>query len=267
MKFGAHLTIVLGACAMLLCAGASGAPVPETAEEIEDCVRDNLPQTSSSQIVLFRARDRVGSTKDSRATILWKKFPDGYSKVLMRVSQPPRLRDTGLLLVEKEEKSDRFLYLPALDKVRRITKNSSSAGFLDTDFTYEDLERIQGMRQDRQSERLEDGEVDGTAVYVVQSRPSEEDDSEFERVVDFVDREKCVLLKVEYYEEGDRLRKILTIDPEHVTRVDGALIPRRMTMEDLLEESSTELTVEEIEVDPNIPDRRFSRKELAVGGR
>jgi hypothetical protein len=239
----------------------------ETAEEIEDCMRENLPEESSKQTIVFKARDRIGAVKESRATIHWKKFPDGFSKALMRVSAPPKLRGTGLLLIEKENSTDRFLYLPELRKVRRITKNSSSESILGTDFTYDELERVQGMREDRQSERLEDAIVEGRPAYVLQSHPEDDEDADFDRVVTFIDRQTCVVLRQEFYERGDRLRKLLTADPDRITLEGSLHIPRLMLMQDLLEETSTELVLEKIEIDEQIPGRTFSRKELAVGRR
>ena len=76
-----------------------------------------------------------------------------------------------------------------------------------------------------------------------------------------------MVLRQEFYERGDRLRKILTVDPDRITREGARHIPRRLLMNDLLEETSTELVFEKIEIDKPIPDRIFSRKELAVGRR
>jgi hypothetical protein len=253
------------ACLCLPISGPSAALALETAKEIEDCVRTNLPETSSEQRVLFKARDRVGGIKESRATIAWKKFPNGFHRLLLRVSDPPKLRKTGVLLIEKEDTTDRFIYLPALRRVKRITKETLSGPLLGTDFTYEQLERIQGVSVERPSTRLEDGEVKGRPVYVTETRAAEDDTSGYDRVVEFVDRETCVVLRTEFYERGDRLRKVLTVDPADVTPEEGMNIPHRMMVEDLLEESSTEMLVEELKVGKAIPDRVFSLHELSVG--
>jgi hypothetical protein len=264
----ARMKYVLALALFFTSLGDPGAALAlETAEEIEDCVHENLPEESSLQRIVFKARDRIGAVKESRATIYWKKFPDGFSKALMRVSAPPKLRGTGLLLLEKKNSTDRFLYLPELRKVRRITKNSSSESILGTDFTYDELERVQGMREDRQSERLEDAIIEGRPVYVLQSRPAADEDAEFDRAVTFIDRQSCVVLREEFYERGNQLRKLLTADPDRITREGALHIPRLMLMQDLLEETSTELVLEKIEIDKQIPDRTFSRKELAVGRR
>ncbi len=253
---------------VLLISLCGAVPAPQTVEEIEDCIRENLPKETSLQKVIFKARDRTGAIQESRATIYWKKFPNGFSKVLLRVSAPPKLRGTGLLMIEKEKDADRFLYLPELGKVRRITKNSSSGALLGTDFSYNQLEQIQGLHEERETERLDDAVISERPVYVLQSRPSSDDEPlEYERVLTFVDHTTCVVLRQESYERGDRLRKVLSIDPNQISHESELYIPRRMLMQDLLEKSSTVLLLEEIEIGRRIPDRTFSRKELAIGRR
>ena len=239
-----------------------------TVDDIEDCVEDNRPEQTSVQTVAFVRTDRAGGEKHSRAKVYWKQFPGDLSRLLIRVSEPRKQRDSGLLLIENESNTDRFLYLPAMRKVRRITKSSSSGGLLGTDFSAADLEEWQQMRDDdRDSKRLDDAAVEGRAVWTVQSIPEDTEDSGYERIVSFIDQEKCVALKIEYYERGDQLRKVLTVDPEQITLEKGSHTPRRMRMSDLLEQTRTDVNVEEVEIDPPIRDKVFTKKELAVGRR
>ncbi len=246
---------------------ASTGSALETADEIQACVRDNFPDDSSIQTVLFKSRDRTGAVRDSRATIYWRKFPDGLAKVMIRVSDPPKQRGVGILLLEKEDGTDRFLYLPALRKVRRISRTGSSGSLLGTDFTYEDLERIQGLRSDLEWRRLDDSSVGETSVYVLESSAAPGAAGEIARVVSSFDKATCVLLQSEFYERGGHLRKVLHVNADKIESQGDQRIPRAMRMEDLLEESSTDLVVEAIELGADIPDRRFSRKELMIGRR
>ncbi len=255
----------LALLALWLCVLPTAALALETAAEIQDCINKNLPEDSSEQNVVFLSRDRGGEEKTSHATIYWKKFPDGYSKVLLRVSGPPRLRGTGLLMVEREEGNDRFLYMPSLKKVRRITKSNSSSSVLGTDFTYEDLERLQGISGSSRSERRPDGELSGHAVYVLESWPESKEDSGYQRSISYVDQDTCVILKSEFFEYGERIRKIMISDPESISQESGLWVAHKVVMEDLLEGSSTDLVVESLKIGADIPDRRFSRKELSVG--
>lgn len=262
-----RLTPARAALVALVLVAAVPAYAIETLKEIEDCVRGNRPDETSLQTVAFVRTDRAGDEKRSRAKVYWKRFPGDLSKVLIRVSEPVKSRGSGLLLIENEDSTDRFLYLPALRKVRRITKSSSSGSLLGTDFSSADLEEWQRLRDDRDSERLEDAVVEGRPVWKIQSIPDDPTDSGYERIVSFIDQASCVALKVEYYARGDQLRKVLTIDPDHVTLESGLHIARRMRMSDLLENTATDLVVESIEIGLPIRDKVFTKKELAVGRR
>jgi hypothetical protein len=257
----AALCVVLGASLL----GLDNVFPEKTAQEIEDCVNDNLPSDSSVQEVVFATTDRSGAVKETRATIYWRKSEEGFSEIMMRVSAPPKLRGAGVLVKDKEGDPDRFLYLPALRKVRRITKGSSSEKVLGTDFTYGELERIEGIHDERLSERVDDAQVEGKTVYVVESFPAEEDDPEFTRVLTYVDTSTCVVLKAEFYGSGDKLRKVFSVDPKSVEVQAGLNVPRKMRMEDRVEGSATDLIVKSIQVGVELADKTFSRKELVVG--
>ncbi len=64
------------------------------------------------------------------------------------------------------------------------------------------------------------------------------------------------------YESGDRLRKILTIDPNSILEFEGTRIPQRLTLKDLRDKTSTRLVLSEIEVGVDVPRKIFSTSYL-----
>jgi hypothetical protein len=253
---------------VLLAVPASARGELETADEIEQCVQDNLPRKSSVQNVLFRSTNRVGDVTGSDATIHWKLFDDGLSKVLLRFTAPPDMRGAGVLLIEKEgRRPDTFMYLPEIRKVRRVSSRSAASSLFGTDFSYEDFERLVGMSSDASRERIADTEVDGREVYVVVGRPDPESGSAYERVVAFVDKQTCVPLRTESYEPGGGLRKLLTADSSKIEREGTLWVPREQTMKDLRDETQTDLVIEQIDIDANIHRKMFSARELEAGAR
>jgi len=253
---------------ILLAFPASARAAPETAAEIEQCVQDNLPRKSSVQTVLFRSSNRVGEVTGSDATIHWKLFDDGLSKVLLRFTRPLDMRGAGVLLIENQgRRPDTFMYLPELGKVRRVSSRSAASSLFGTDFSYEDFERLVGMSSDASRERVADTKVGGRDVYVVVGRPDPESGSAYERVVAFIDKETCVPLRTESYEHGDELRKLLTADSSKIEREGTLWVPRRQTMKDLRDETQTDLVIEQIDIDAKIHRKMFSARELEAGAR
>lgn len=255
------------ACLVLLIGFLVPAAMAEakTAQEIADCVRENVQARTAIQTVALIVTDRVGVERTSRAKIYWQRDEDNLSRVLMRFEDPPNLRNSAVLLLEKKERSDLFTYLPELGKSRRVAGHMMSGSFFGTDFTYEQFQRMQGLANDASVEKLENGEIDGQAVYLLKHIPDPEEKSQFESVVTYVGLERCVPLKVEYYEAGNRLRKVMTVDPAKIEEIAGSLVPREARMRDLRDGSTTVLIVEDIDVDTKVHRKYFTQRELERG--
>jgi hypothetical protein len=259
---GSWIALVVSLLAAPLAAGAA----PESAEEIEQCLRENMPKKSSIQTILLRSTNRVGDVAESRADIHWKLFDDGLSKVLLRFSHPLDMRGAGVLMIEKKERRpDTFMYLPELKSVRRVSSSAASSSLFGTDFSYEDFERLVGMSADAAKERGDDTEVEGRAAYVVSAKVDPDSGSAYEHIVTAVDKQTCVPLRTEFYEPGDALRKRLTADAAKIKQEGALFVPMQLTMHDLRDETQTDIVVEHIDAEAKIHRKMFSARELEAG--
>ena len=251
----------------LLCTGAGAQETtPRTARQLTDCMRAALPARSSVQTMVMRSKDRIGATTESRLKVYWQQQEDGTSRVLLRFTAPPDMRGSAILLLEQDDRSDdMFMYLPEIKRSRRITGHMSTGSMFGSDFTYEQFQRMQGMADDADVKLLEDGELEGRRVRVLEHRPKPASESQFERILSYVDPANCVPLKIEYYEPGERLRKVLTADPSQVEQVENSWIARKLLMRDLRDGTETEVEVEEIDVNARIKRKIFTERELARG--
>lgn len=236
-----------------------------TPQSVERCIRANLPRTTAVQDVEMVSQDRLGSERTIGAHILWKRFDDGYSRVLVRFTAPDDIAGAAFLLIETERRADMFLYLPELRKTRRITTQSLRGSLYGTDFSYEDFERLQGLAKGEPRRQLPDAEVDGRSAVVIEARPPPEEGSAYTRVVSWIDRETCIPLRTELYERGGRLRKRLVVDPGQVRREGGAWFPRELEMRDLRDETRTRLRLLRFERGVALPDRSFRLDRLGRG--
>jgi hypothetical protein len=217
---------------------------------VADCMQQNLPSDHSVQDVRFVSRDRAGSQREILATVTWKRF-DSLSRSLARVQSPEDLRGVAVLIAERDDGADLFLYSPELQRTRRITSHALSGNLFGSDFTYEDFLLLYGMAERGSTERLPDAELDGRAVWVL-AQNTPDDESAYERVVAFVDRDSCLLVKAEMWESGERLRKVLTTDREAVFEQGSVRIPRKILLEDLKKGSSTRLEALTIDLDKKV---------------
>jgi hypothetical protein len=239
----------------------------KTVAEIQACMDANLPDESSIQTIRLTAYDRVGDSTELRAKLYWTKGEDARSKLFMEFDSPADLRGAALLMLEKASRSDIFMYLPELQKVKRVSTHMMRGSMFGTDFSYEEFEQLQGMADDSQTERAPDTEVRGRAAYVLDQRPEPDADSDYERIRSFVDRETCVLLQVEFYAAAGELEKRMGEDFSTVTQETSGYFARKLTMHSLLERTHTTLIVDSLELDVKIPRKRFSQAQLSRSGR
>jgi len=256
---------ILAASLTLLLATVAAAAELDSVEAIDACYRGNFPKVSSVQTVSMNAKDRIGAITTSKAKLYWKKFDNGRSKVVMKFFKPAELRGAGLLMIEKPSRNDMLIYLPELGRVKRVTKHMNSSSMFGTDFSYEEFERIQGIANEAPTTRLEDSVVQDRAAYVLEVRP-EDGESAYERIKSWVDKETCVSLRAEFYERGDKPRKVMTADPRHLKQEGEIWMIGETVMRDLRDETETLMQVEDVDVEADIPRKMFSEKELVQSG-
>ena len=243
--------------------GAIAAP-DRTAKEIQDCLRANAPTHTSVQTITLRSVDRMGAQTDSSAEIFWRSYDEG-NRVLMRIHEPLTRRGSALLLIQKGDRSDMFMYLPELRRTKRISQHSMSGSMFGTDLSYEDFERLQGLGEDADPKKLPDEEIEGRTAHVIEITPARGGESEYERVVAYVEAERCVPLRIDLYEAGDRLRKVMSFPLEEIKPTKNGFLPHLIRVEDRIDGTHTDLIIEKIKFDAKIPNSYFSSGKLEFG--
>ena len=239
-------------------AKGSAAAIPSLPlEQVTDCAGRNVPVSSSIQGLEMRARDRIGSERTLRAKVWWKRFPDGFTRVLATFSEPSDIDGSGLLMIQNEGPTLMFLYAPEIRKTRRVSSQMLKGKIFGTDFSYEDFQRVLGAGSAEDATRLPDAELDGVDVYMMEGRSNPEAGSAYERSLSFVDKRTCVPIRTELYEVGGRLRKLLTARPDRIEDTQGLWLPRELVMEDVRDQTQTTLVIESIEVNIEIPNKLF----------
>ncbi|HTO54197.1 MAG TPA: outer membrane lipoprotein-sorting protein [Myxococcota bacterium] len=244
------------------------APQPAAAEAsdpiaaVRDCLKRNVPKKSSSQTVHFTSYDRIGGSREFRGRIMGKTMGDGTRRAKLCISQPNEMRGSEVLSIEvKGEPPQNFLYTSEFRKAKRVSGDGAGGSLFGTDFTYEDLQRFMQLNRPESSERLPDGELDGRAVFIVQNKPSDPTASSYSKVLSYIDKETCVVLKSESY-ESDRLRKVLSAKPEGMYFENGVHAPTEVEMKDVRDQTRTLVAIEDFDVDGTLDDRSFEVSEL-----
>lgn len=245
----------------LLAGMARAAPDPEA---IRACSRANLPEKTMVQDLTLDSTDRAGNRRQIEATFFVKRF-ETENRANLVVRAPIDLSGVSYLMVDTPESDRLFLYLPSLQKVRRVSGKTATESLLGTDFSYEDMKQLRSISEGGTLAGEGTGEIDGRTVDIVALTPPAGDESAYERLVFRVDRETCVTLRVDFFESGAELTKRYTADPSSLRRVGQRWLATRSTMTDLQDGTETDLTVNSVEYDEGISNGVFNSRTFYLG--
>lgn len=241
------------------------------------CCEANLPQSDMRQEIRLTVADDRGTISNLAATLWWKRFDDGRTRARVDVTAPPRDAGTKVLLTEREADAGEerpepevVVYTPQQGRDRLMSISALSGDMFGTDFSYEEFAHFYGTDADINVTRLADEDVDGVAVIVLESRPTDLDaaydrGAVYSRVVSRFEAARCVALGTRFYEDDDTLVKELVSSPDSVREVAGRWVPFELTMHDRDQDTRTILQLDEIAFDPGLRDSLFSRSTLKRG--
>jgi len=207
--------------------------------------------------------DADGDTSLRRLQILMIEEND-LSRTLTVFKAPASVENTRFLTIEnKDRNDDQWIYLPTLRKMRRIAAGERSGSFMGSDFSYADME---SRNIDEYNHTLlREESVEGTPCWVVESAPlSGIDSGGYSRTITFVDQERHVPLKVEYYDEKtDDLLKVMKNSA--FERIDGIWTPMRITMTTVDSGHRTIMEINQIKQNISIDPGYFTTNFLQTG--
>jgi len=190
--------------------------------------------------------DKQGRKRHREFVILRKDVNDGGDqKYYVYFERPADVRRMVYMVhkhagIDKDD--DRWLYLPALDLVKRIAAGDKRTSFVGSDFLYED---VSGRSTDLDTHELTKTTEE---VFVLKNTPKKPDEVEFSYYNVFVERKTFMPVKMEYYDKDDKLYRV--IESTKVDQIEGFPTTVKSVASDLKSGSKTEM--EFTEVDYNI---------------
>lgn len=157
-----------------------------------------------------RGRERVREFKILRLT----KEQGGEQKFYVYFKKPADVSKMVFMVWKHlDNDDDRWLYLPALDLVRRIASSDKRSSFVGSHFVYEDVSG--------RSIEVDTHELIGTdeKYYKIKNTPKEEKGNEFKYYLVWIDKANFIPMKAEYYNDQDKM--VRTIEALSVEDVGG----------------------------------------------
>ena len=226
---------------------------------------DALPEPNDavSTVKMSLIKSKKGKTRKRMREIrrfqVYYKEGELKSKSLIRFLKPAEVKGTSLLMWEYrgEKDDDQWLYLPAMQKVKRIVAREKSSEFMGSDFTYEDMG---GRNIDEDSYKLlGEEELFGENCYRVEAIPIKNGSSYSRREV-WVSKDSWMARKVHYFNKKGKLVKILSIPELHK---DGDYwTVDKMVMESVKKSHKTILEMKDVRYNSGIDEWRFTERGL-----
>lgn len=234
----------------------------EAAREVLEAAFTNRYEVDLTTQIDLVVHSRSGQQRKRTLNAVTKVI-DNRVHSLGRLTSPEHLRGMTVMMMEAEDRShDAFIYMPSLDKVRRINTSQRGDAFFGTDVTYEDIEHQ--TVSDYTFSKMTRETIDGEATLRIHASPKRR--FNYDRVVFTIAEKDGAILGADYFKRGaDEPYRVLSAPRSHMIESGGHVLPTRMRVENRMKGSHTDVALRNLRTDQEIDDRIFSVKTLESG--
>ena len=251
--------------------GLMGFGVARTEEQKAQDVPDVQTIVNKANIVAYYQGDdgkanvrmvitnKAGQTREREFNIVRKDVQDGGDqKYFVYFQRPADVRRMAYMVhkhAEAGKDDDRWLYMPALDLVKRIAAGDKRTSFVGSDFLYED---VSGRSLDEDTHELAQTT---DALYVIKNVPKKPETVEFSYFNVSVDRKTFVPMKMEFHDKQGKLYR--TIESKKVEVIQDFPTVTQSVVQDHKSGSKTEMTFSNVKYNiglGEIFEERYLRK-------
>lgn len=247
-------------------AAALSARADAALDKVMECMRGNVPPTLRIQQIELQATDRAGAARVLKGK-LFAMRDKGLLRAMVHIAEPSDLAGAAYLVREtagEDHADEMYMFLPAVNRVRRITGAGADGSFLGTDFSYNDVKQIENAFGDSDGSLEKPEAIEQRPVYVMSFKPKAGQASRYSLLRAWVDQKTCVALKVDFY-EGDAPRKQLSAPASALQQSGNYWYLSQATMQDLKDHTSTVLRVVGVSSGTDIATRYFDPHSFYLG--
>lgn len=235
-----------------------GLEIAKTAAKVDEgfvSSRVNLTMT------LTNKHGQTSSREMSTETL--ELIEDG-DKSLIVFNSPRDVKGTSTLTyTHKEGSDDQWLFLPSIQRVKRISSDNKSGPFMGSEFAYEDLSSQEVEKYSY--EYISDGQLNGVSTYIVERYPVDPKSGYTKQKV-WYNQDNYRLEKVEFYDRKDALLKTLTYVDYKVYKIKHWRAGK-FNMVNHQTGKSTLLEFQDYDFGVNLNETHFTQNSLKRAGR
>jgi outer membrane lipoprotein-sorting protein len=220
----------------------------EVIAKVEEILSAPKDTESKSEMVLANAD---GSAKEKRVLKMWMA---GKDQRVIKFMEPAGIEGIGLLVSGEDEM---YLYLPAMNKIRRIEGGSKNEDFQGTDFSYNEMGAYEYKKDYSTQLKSEDAQA-----YTLELVRNPGSDRKYSKLMMTVDKSNFVPKKIDLY-DGGSIVKVMTISS--VKEEGNYRFPAVIRMDNLVKKHYTEITISDTKFDQGLEGKevfckRFLKK-------
>jgi len=202
--------------------------------------------------------NKQGQKREREFIILRKDVNDGGDqKYFVYFQRPADVRRMVYMVhkhAELKKDDDRWLYLPALDLVKRIAAGDKRTSFVGSDFLYED---VSGRSLAEDTHEL----IETTdQCFVVKNVPKNPETVEFNYYNVSIDRKTFVPMKMEFYDKENKLYRVIESKKVEVIQEFPTVV--KSVVSDLKTGGKTEMEFSDVKYDVELDDDMFTERYL-----
>jgi outer membrane lipoprotein-sorting protein len=180
---------------------------------------------------------------------------NGTQRFYVHFTRPADVNDTSFLVWKNPRgNDDRWLYLPALDAVRRIAASDERTSFVGTHFFYED---VSGRSPYEDNHTLVETTGD---FFVLESTPKRRRGVEFAKYRMWIHRRTYLPTKAEYYNRNGQVYR--TFEALKVQNIQGIPTITQARMTDRSMGGSTTMSYSRVRYNIGLPNDVFTERSL-----
>jgi len=198
--------------------------------------------------------------------VITKLYDNGNTeKKLIRFAAPADVKGVGFLTYDyKKKDDDKWIYMPALRKTRRIISSENAKSFMGSEFSYADM-TLPNI-EEYTYKLLGEETVKGILCYKIEIIPINDDvldTNGFSKKIAFIGKTDFVLRKAIYFDVFEEKEKVMEV--ESIVEVDKANHKyrfKKIVMTNLQNSRKSIFEIEQIKFNPSIPDDYFTTRYL-----
>ena len=215
-----------------------------------------------SGVLVMELTNKSGDKRIRNMNYYSKQKTENEYQMLMKFVSPADVKGTAFLSIEQSDRDDdRYLYLPALRRVKKITSSGKGGNFMSSDFTYYDIGKPK--IKDWKYNRLTDENIENYDCFVVEAVPATDEikkDTGYGKTVHWIRKDTFTTYKATYFDRDGRKWK--TLDVPKVEKIKNVWFSTVMIMQDLETGHTSKMEFQNFKINTGIPDNNFTIRYL-----